>query len=214
MRRSRACSQRNVSVSGCPVWLRGVFSLGAVLVALSSFLPATARGQVPDVVGTWEWAATSVYGGGEGGYTYTPETEGYTIQQEFRPDSILVRYQNELSDVSAPYTAQSGQLSSGALWGMDSGDYSITGIPGSRTLRYHCYLWQDIQRAVWFAERLPIRPLGACCFGEGYCVIGSTGACQAASGAYMGDDTTCEPDPCQPTPVQSTTWGRIRASYR
>jgi hypothetical protein len=55
---------------------------------------------------------------------------------------------------------------------------------------------------------------GACCFGDGTCEFISQDACAATHGTYQGDGTTCDPNPCEPTPVQSTTWGRIKASYR
>jgi hypothetical protein len=57
-------------------------------------------------------------------------------------------------------------------------------------------------------------PTGACCFSNGSCLVLESTACADQDGIYMGDGTTCESHPCQPTPVQPTTWGRIKASYR
>jgi hypothetical protein len=55
---------------------------------------------------------------------------------------------------------------------------------------------------------------GACCLLNGTCVVQEAAACDAQQGTYQGDGTTCDPDPCQPTAVRPSTWGRIKASYR
>ena len=57
-------------------------------------------------------------------------------------------------------------------------------------------------------------PTGACCFLDGSCVVAEQHDCEDQHGTYMGDGTTCDPNPCQPTPVKITTWGRIRAGFR
>lgn len=57
-------------------------------------------------------------------------------------------------------------------------------------------------------------PTGACCFADGTCLVLGQTACGEQGGNYMGNGTTCDPNECQPTPVQPTTWGRIKASYR
>jgi hypothetical protein len=57
-------------------------------------------------------------------------------------------------------------------------------------------------------------PSGACCLADGSCTVVDQRACEDQDGAYQGDDSTCEPDPCEPTAVEGTTWGRIRASFR
>jgi len=38
--------------------------------------------------------------------------------------------------------------------------------------------------------------------------------CETMGGQYQGDGTQCAPNPCHPTPVEKTTWGRIKAGYR
>jgi hypothetical protein len=55
---------------------------------------------------------------------------------------------------------------------------------------------------------------GACCFSNGSCLVLEPAACATQTGIYMGDGTTCQVDPCQPTPVQSTTWGQVKAIFR
>jgi hypothetical protein len=60
----------------------------------------------------------------------------------------------------------------------------------------------------------PQGPMGACCFPSGDCLQGTADDCEGAGGSYMGDETPCDPNPCEPTLVQSTTWGRIKVGYR
>jgi hypothetical protein len=55
---------------------------------------------------------------------------------------------------------------------------------------------------------------GACCLPDEVCVLVPRDECLADNGVYQGDGTACEPNPCQLIPVQNTTWGRIKASYR
>jgi hypothetical protein len=44
---------------------------------------------------------------------------------------------------------------------------------------------------------------GACCFEDGTCQVLDADACLTAGGAYQGDDTSCDPNPCpQPPPVE------------
>jgi hypothetical protein len=57
-------------------------------------------------------------------------------------------------------------------------------------------------------------PTGACCFADGSCLVLGESTCGEQGGNYMGNGTTCDPNPCEPVPIQSTTWGRIKASYR
>jgi hypothetical protein len=57
-------------------------------------------------------------------------------------------------------------------------------------------------------------PTGACCLADGSCLALTAPQCADQHGSYMGDDTSCGPNLCQPTPIQATTWGQIKASYR
>jgi hypothetical protein len=57
-------------------------------------------------------------------------------------------------------------------------------------------------------------PTGACCFPDGACTVLTRSQCTDQEGTYQGDGSVCEPNPCQPTAVEGTTWGRIRASFR
>lgn len=56
-------------------------------------------------------------------------------------------------------------------------------------------------------------PAGACCVGA-ECLLLSGWCCDQQNGAFQGSGTLCDPNPCEETPVHSTTWGRIKASYR
>lgn len=53
----------------------------------------------------------------------------------------------------------------------------------------------------------------ACCVGE-ECRFVDLEECQAVGGAWQGYGSTCEPNPCLPTAVKATTWGRVKAGYR
>jgi spore coat protein A len=56
------------------------------------------------------------------------------------------------------------------------------------------------QRPVLAVTYTPPGVTGACCVGDGSCVVVTAGDCAGQSGAYQGDSTTCTPDPCaQPT---------------
>jgi hypothetical protein len=57
-------------------------------------------------------------------------------------------------------------------------------------------------------------PTGACCFPSGVCLLGSEADCVTAGGAYTGDGTSCDPNPCESTPVKSTTWGEAKSLFR
>jgi len=57
-------------------------------------------------------------------------------------------------------------------------------------------------------------PTGACCFADGACAVLDLQSCADQGGAYQGNGTTCDPNPCQATPTKPTTWGRIKAGYR
>jgi hypothetical protein len=37
--------------------------------------------------------------------------------------------------------------------------------------------------------------------------------CNAQHGSYQGDGTTCDPNPCHPTPTKTTTWGHIKSTF-
>ncbi len=61
----------------------------------------------------------------------------------------------------------------------------------------------------------PGTPTGACCFVLWYtCQVTSEHACEVQHGNYLGDGVLCDPDPCGPTAVEKTSWGRIKAAYR
>jgi hypothetical protein len=60
-----------------------------------------------------------------------------------------------------------------------------------------------------------IHETGACCLDDqGTCVIVVEEECVYQGGGYMGDGVPCEPNPCISDPIEKTTWGRIKATYR
>ncbi len=60
----------------------------------------------------------------------------------------------------------------------------------------------------------PSAPLGACCLADGSCVYVTAEECRGQNGSYQGDHVPCTQGLCQPTPVESSTWGRIKARFR
>lgn len=83
----------------------------------------------------------------------------------------------------------------------------------------HGHGWNDESNIFWLSGFVveysaPIAPVGACCFASGSCLVGERSDCEAAGGSYMGDGSTCDPDPCEPVPVGRATWGQIKALYR
>jgi hypothetical protein len=61
-----------------------------------------------------------------------------------------------------------------------------------------------------------IVPVGACCLPPlpSVCIIVSAAQCAQYGGCYLGDWTTCIPDPCPATPAKGTSWGRIKTIYK
>jgi hypothetical protein len=56
--------------------------------------------------------------------------------------------------------------------------------------------------------------VGACCFANGACLNGDQGECELAGGSYMGDGSTCDPNPCGGVEVTNATWGSVKSLYR
>lgn len=42
----------------------------------------------------------------------------------------------------------------------------------------------------------PPTPIGACCFDDGTCVVTTQNLCESEGGTYLGDGTSCIPNPC------------------
>lgn len=55
---------------------------------------------------------------------------------------------------------------------------------------------------------------GACCFDTGLCELLSEGDCMMAGGNWYGAGSVCDPNPCPITPVEESSWGRIKGLYR
>lgn len=74
---------------------------------------------------------------------------------------------------------------------------------------------------VWFGPDItcdpnPCPPLAgsACCLPDGTCVLHWTNVCECLGGVPLPGIMSCDPDPCGGTPVEETTWGRIKTTYR
>jgi hypothetical protein len=60
----------------------------------------------------------------------------------------------------------------------------------------------------------PAGTTGACCLADGSCRVVTRRECEDQHGMFVGPHTLCEPNPCQPTPIERTSWGRIKAAFR
>lgn len=58
------------------------------------------------------------------------------------------------------------------------------------------------------------QPEGACCMENGECVVLTEALCQQQHGVYYGNNVPCIPNPCPVSPVEKSSWGRIKAKYR
>jgi len=58
------------------------------------------------------------------------------------------------------------------------------------------------------------QPQAACCFDDGSCRYLAAEDCALAGGQSQGYGTDCDPNHCPVTPVDRTTWGRIKAAYK
>ncbi|MDM7915512.1 MAG: hypothetical protein ACE15D_14450 [Candidatus Eisenbacteria bacterium] len=74
------------------------------------------------------------------------------------------------------------------------------GGPGNSTAWDNTYIREEI-----------VVQEGACCLADGQCTITTEEACD---GEYMGDGVDCDPNPCEPSAVQYSTWGAIKSTFR
>lgn len=57
-------------------------------------------------------------------------------------------------------------------------------------------------------------PPGACCLPDGSCEVVDQILCAYHGGIWLGFGIPCEPDPCPPTRIESTSWGEVKHRYR
>lgn len=95
---------------------------------------------------------------------------------------------------------------------MEADDYTLNAeslcLPGNHPSGVDCGLIGALGPGCGSAP-----PTGACCLQDGSCVVETEAECLAGQGSYEGDLSPCEPNPCTPTPVEVTTWGRIKARF-
>jgi hypothetical protein len=56
--------------------------------------------------------------------------------------------------------------------------------------------------------------LQACCTPDGLCSMQFPGECQLLGGFPAGPASTCDAQPCSPTPTVKGTWGALKTRYR
>lgn len=74
---------------------------------------------------------------------------------------------------------------------------------------------------LWFGEDVscdpnPCPPLAgsACCLPDGTCELHWPNVCECLGGVTLLEIFTCDPNPCDGTPIEETSWGRIKAIHR
>lgn len=74
---------------------------------------------------------------------------------------------------------------------------------------------------MWFGEGIscdpnPCPPLAgsACCLPDGTCELHWPNVCECLGGVTLPEIFTCDPNPCDGTPIEETSWGRIKAIHR
>ena len=53
-----------------------------------------------------------------------------------------------------------------------------------------------------------------CCFEESRCVLLTEEDCLASQGVFHPEFSSCDPNPCDTTPAESSTWGEIKGIFR
>ena len=64
-----------------------------------------------------------------------------------------------------------------------------------------------------FAGRFDPQPLAVCCAGAD-CYLTNEDECSFMGGEIFPDWETCEPNPCPPTPVMESSWGKLKALFK
>jgi len=55
---------------------------------------------------------------------------------------------------------------------------------------------------------------GACCLESGECLVTmNSDACTEQGGEWQGSGTSCDPNPCEMVPTETTTWGQIKSGF-
>lgn len=106
-------------------------------------------------------------------------------------------------------------LDNGDLWGIDNLTHSLMRFAADgTTLETRPY--DPLFTLLGLVELGCGEPAitGACCFPDGTCLVAGAQYCEAQQGIYQGDGTSCDPNPCPPTPTKKTTWGHVKSMYR
>jgi hypothetical protein len=86
-------------------------------------------------------------------------------------------------------------------------------IPISQGVNIPCWAGWDASFVLY--GNPVVQPEGACCNPDtGECHIATQAVCEDMGHNYQGDGTDCDPNPCQPTATEATSWGQIKANFR
>jgi hypothetical protein len=82
------------------------------------------------------------------------------------------------------------------------------------SVAYNNPYWQAWDAAFVLYYDFAAWPQGACCDPvTGVCELTLEYGCEAPRN-WLGPGTACDPNPCPPVPIETTTWGAIRGTYR
>jgi hypothetical protein len=77
------------------------------------------------------------------------------------------------------------------------------------------YTWENGETEDYLLRVDEADGFGACCFDDGSCQITySQQQCDELGGTNWTIGVLCQPNPCPPTPVRTTTWGSLKSIYR
>lgn len=160
------------------------------------------------------------------GCTYPPHTVYYHpgpdgqqgIVRWTAPDNMEVHYTAHFLAVDTGWSIVRVYFGNTELWSAtlyygDTADYSFT---------TDCATGDRIDTAIdaitFYDDSVVLdvtiaTTCGACCFGT-ECQMHTAEDCEAAGGRFVGEGVPCDPNPCENTPVENATWGRVKTLYR
>jgi hypothetical protein len=73
---------------------------------------------------------------------------------------------------------------------------------------------KDLELVTYDGTSWRFQPMGACCAQDGSCSVLTAADCAETQGAWLGNAASCSATGCQQTPVEKTSWGKIKSLYR
>jgi hypothetical protein len=205
----RCVISRNLGDQAGGIGCFGPFSIVDCLIARNRAY-ATGAGYAARLAGTGVIRGCTVVANMGAGYQYVFQLEGGDVAIErtvvaFHPDGNAFACWNSNAtfrccDVYGNWTDAlcgddlGGNFSADPLFcNAPNDDYTLDGnspcLPGHNPDGVDCGL---VGARGWGCGTLPT---GACCFSDGHCEVLEQAAC---AGQYMGEGTTCDPNPCPP----------------